>query len=73
MGELNKAGQVLKFGEAFQKGGQGSFCSETFYNGCKNLIEMPKCVATTKVAKASVAHGQRNTFRRFRGVRHKRK
>jgi hypothetical protein len=33
----------LKFGGAFQKGGQGSFCSETFYNSYENLLKMPKC------------------------------
>jgi hypothetical protein len=28
--DFNKEGQI-KFQEAFQKGGQGSFCRETFY------------------------------------------
>ncbi len=32
----------IKFGEAFQKGGRGSFCSETFYNSFENLIQIPK-------------------------------
>ncbi len=31
----------LKFGEAFSKGGRAGFSSETFYNGYKNLIQMP--------------------------------
>ena len=30
----------LRFWETFQKGGQGSFCSEMFYNGYKNLLEI---------------------------------
>ncbi len=29
------------FAEAFQRGWPRKFCSETFYNGYKNLIQMP--------------------------------
>ncbi len=38
--EFNKRDR-LRFREAFQKGGQGSFCSETFYNIYENLIQTP--------------------------------
>jgi hypothetical protein len=34
-------------GKAFWKGGQGSFCSELFYNDYKNLIELPKYTIPT--------------------------
>ena len=37
MGSFNK-------GERSRKGGRGSFCSKTFYNGYENLIESPKKV-----------------------------
>jgi hypothetical protein len=42
MGEFNKAGQVLKFGRLFRKVPEDIFAVKSFYNGCKNLIEMPK-------------------------------
>ncbi len=29
----------LKFGEAFQKGGRGSFAVKHFHNGYKNLVQ----------------------------------
>jgi hypothetical protein len=32
---------VLNKGEHSGKGGRGSFCSETFYNGYKNFIQSP--------------------------------
>jgi hypothetical protein len=32
----------FKKGERSRKGGQGSFCSERFYNGYENLIQLPK-------------------------------
>ncbi len=39
MGSFNK-------GEHSRKGGRGSFCNKTFYNGYKNLIESPKFITT---------------------------
>ncbi len=40
MGNLIKRDR-LKFEEAFPKGWPKKFCSETVYNGYKNIIQMP--------------------------------
>jgi hypothetical protein len=41
LGALIKWGDLIK-DNVLEKGGQRSFCSKTFYNGYKNLIESPK-------------------------------
>ncbi len=38
VGKINKGEELFRV-EVLLKGGQGSFCNETFY---KNLIQMPK-------------------------------
>ncbi len=43
MGNFNKEGQI-KVRESFSKRCLRKFCSETFYNGFENLIQMPKYV-----------------------------
>jgi hypothetical protein len=40
MGNFNKEGQIKVRGSFFEKVAE-EVCSETFYNGYENLIEMP--------------------------------
>jgi hypothetical protein len=42
MGNFNKEGQITVRGSFFKKVAEKVFCSETFYNSCENLIQMPK-------------------------------